>query len=153
MTYLNKSKASSGFTLIQVIVALAIVAILAGVAFPSYRESVRKAKRSEGKAALYRLMLQEERFYSQRNSYIAFSFGAMGEDEKQFRWFSGNTAATSAYEIKAEACANETIRNCVRLVALPGTANVDSSHEDMLCGELSLTSTGEKGANAPECWR
>ena len=148
-----KNSASGGFTLIQVLVALAVIAILAGIAFPAYQEVMRKARRAEGRAALYQLMMQQERFYSQRNSYIAFSFGATGEDERQFKWFSGNSPSGSAYEIRGEACASDTIRNCVRLVAAPGTANVNPSFEDPLCGELSLASTGEKGANSPECWR
>ncbi len=154
---MNKSDAQSGscrgFTLIQVIVALAVVAILAGIAFPSYQEVVRKGKRTEGRAALYLLMQQEERFYSQRHSYIAFSSDSTGPDEKQFKWFSGNTPSASAYEISAEACENDTIQNCVRLVAKPGTAKVDPNFEDPVCGELSLTSTGEKKASREECWR
>lgn len=150
---LSKNKASGGFTLIQVIVALAIVAILASFALPSYQEMVRRGKRAEGRSALYQLMLQEERFYSLRNSYIAFSSSSTGEDEKQFKWFSGNTPAVSAYEIKAEACKDDVIQNCVHLIAKPGTANVDSNFEDPVCGELSLSSTGEKSANTPDCWR
>lgn len=153
MRPLRRSNSSRGMTLIQVMVALAIVAILASIAFPSYKEAARKAKRAEGRAALYQLMLQQERFYSMRNRYIAFSSEATGEDEKQFKWFSGNTPDSSAYEIKAEACTGDTILNCVRLVAMPGTAMVDANFDDPLCGTLALTSTGEKEANAPECWR
>jgi type IV pilus assembly protein PilE len=151
--HLNGSKGARGFTLLQVIIALAVVGILAGIAFPSYKEASRKAKRAEGRAALYQLMLQEERFYSQRNSYIAFSAGSSGEDEKDFKWYSGNSPDSSAYEIKAEACSGDKIQNCVRLVAMPGTAKVNESFEDPLCGNLSLASTGEKDANTPECWR
>jgi len=150
---LKDCKPAGGFTLIQVIVALAVIAILAGIAFPSYKEAVRKGKRAEGRAALYQLMLQQERFYSQRNRYIAFSSGASDEDGKRFKWYSGNSPGTSAYEIRGEACANDSIDNCVRLVATPGSAQVDASFRDPLCGVLSLTSTGQKDANAPECWR
>lgn len=144
---------SGGFSLLQVIIALAVVGILAGIAFPSFKEASRKAKRTEGRSALYQLMLQEERFYSQYNRYIAFSAGTADEDEKQFKWYSGNSPGSSAYEIKAEACPSETIRDCVRLVAMPGTANVDAQFTDPLCGNLVITSTGEKDANTPECWR
>ncbi|OWW23077.1 pilus assembly protein PilE [Noviherbaspirillum denitrificans] len=148
----NKRK-QGGFSLIQVIVALAVVAILAGIALPSFKEAARKAKRAEGRSALYQLMLQEERFYSQRNKYIAFTSGSSGEEEKRFRWFSGNSPESSAYEIKAEACAGETISDCVRLVATPGTGRVDANFKDPECGEFTLASTGEKGANKAECWR
>ncbi|HYC43576.1 MAG TPA: type IV pilin protein [Noviherbaspirillum sp.] len=153
MRHLNATRLSSGFSLIQVIIALAVVGILAGIAFPSYKEASRKAKRAEGRAALYQLMLQEERFYSQRNSYIAFSSGSSSEDEKLFKWYSGNSPDRSAYEIRGEACPGGAIRDCVRLVAMPGTANVDAHFEDPVCGNLAITSTGEKESNTPECWR
>lgn len=149
----KNNKSSRGFTLTQIVVTLAIVAILVATAMPSYTEVLRKGKRTEGRSALYALLLQQERFYSQRNTYIAFSIGSTGEDEKQFKWFSGSSPSTSAYEIKAEACTNDAIENCVRLVAKPGTANVDARFEDPVCDELSLSSNGEKGANSPECWR
>lgn len=153
MKHSNANNRSRGFSLIQILVALAVAGILAAIAFPSYKEASRKAKRAEGRAALLQLMLQEERFYSQRNSYIAFSAGSSGEDEKQFKWYSGNSPESSAYEIKAEACPGDKIRNCVRLVAMPGTANVNASFEDPVCGNLVLASTGEQDASTPECWR
>lgn len=148
-----KNKVWRGFTVIQLMVVLAVVGILASIASPSYREAIRKGKRTEGRAALYQLMQQEERFYSQRNSYIEFSSGAAGEEAKQFKWFSGNSPANSAYELSADACEGDTIRNCVRLIARPGTAKVDPNFDDPVCGELSLASSGEKKANSPECWR
>jgi len=148
----KRLKCEHGFTLIQIIVALAIVAILASIALPSYQEVVRKGKRAEGWAALYRLMQQEERFYSARNSYIRFSSASTDEDERKFKWYSGSTPETSAYEIKAEPCENDTLQNCILLRAEPGTEKVDSNYKDPVCGTLSLTSAGAKAANRPDCW-
>lgn len=146
-------KTLCGFTLIGAIVALAIVSILAGMAYPSYVESVRKAKRAEGRAALMQLMQQQERFYSQRNTYIRFSSSSTDIDEKRFKWFSAHDAKHSAYEIKAEACENETLQTCVMLTAMPGTDKVDSSYKDPVCKALTMTSTGIRTANNPDCWR
>ncbi|RZI43227.1 type IV pilin protein [Herbaspirillum sp. HC18] len=144
---------NKGFTLIQVIVALAIVTILAGIAYPSYQESVRKGKRTEGRAALYELLQQEERFYSRHNSYIGFSSASTDEEEKNFKWYSGDSPKTSAYEIKAAPCKDDAIQNCVVLSAMPGTEKVDSRYRDPFCGVLTLSSAGEKTADSPECWR
>ncbi len=147
------SDASRGFTLIELMVAVAIVAILAGLAYPSYVESVRKAKRAEGRAALMQLMQQQERYYSQHNSYIRFSAASSDAAEKAFKWYSGNSPASSAYEISAEACAAEVLQSCVRLTAQPGTANVDANFKDPVCGNLTLSSTGAKSAASSDCWR
>lgn len=149
----RKTPRHPGFTLIEVIVALVIAMILASIAYPSYLESVRKSRRMEGRAALLQLMQQQERYYSLHNSYIRFSSSSTDEDERKFRWFSGSSAQASAYEIKAEACASDTIANCVLLTAMPGTSKVDEKYKDPVCGELSLTSTGIKTANKPDCWK
>lgn len=144
-----------GFTLLEVMVAVVIVGILASIAYPSYLEAVRKTKRAEGRAALLQLMQQEERFYSQNTRYIAFTSGSTDPDEKRFRWYSGDNPATSAYEIFASACVDDTIQNCVMLTASPGTEKVNVSFKDPACGELTLTSTGRKAASgsADYCWK
>lgn len=139
-----------GFSLIELMVVVVIVAILAAIEYPSYQASVRKARRAEGRAALMGLMQQQERYYSQNASYLAFSAAAANG----FKWYSSDRAATSAYEIGATACSNDTIQNCVLLTAMPGTQNVDAHFTDALCGNLTLTSAGEKSAtgSAVQCW-
>ncbi|MBI1891125.1 MAG: type IV pilin protein [Burkholderiales bacterium] len=143
-----------GFTLIEVMVAMIIIAILAALTYPSYRHAVIKSRRAEAKAALLQLMQQQERYFSQSNSYIVFSAAATQGDAKRFKWFSGNTVEGSAYEIDGIACEGETIQNCVKLRAKPGTARVNVAFADPECGELNLTSTGVKSAegNLPQCW-
>jgi type IV pilus assembly protein PilE len=141
-----------GFSLIEVMVVVAIVAILAAVAYPSYQESVRKTKRAEGRAALMQLMQQQERYYSQKSSYIAFSSSSIDPIEKQFKWHSGDSPRKSAYEISASECEGDTIDNCVVLTARPGTRNVDSGYTDAKCGTLGLSSTGRKTPDGNDCW-
>jgi len=58
-----------GFTLLELMVVLAIVAILVGIAVPSYSVYVRKAERKAAMAALQGLAQAMERFYAQSNSY------------------------------------------------------------------------------------
>ncbi len=148
----SSKKDRRGFTLIELLVAMVIIAILAAVALPSYQESVLKAKRAEGRAALMRTMQQQERYYSQKTSYIAFSSDSIDENAQKFRWFSGDNAASSAYEISAMACDGKDIRDCVKLTAWPGTQKVSRNHRDPVCGNLVLTSEGEKSAGADHCW-
>lgn len=145
--------ASHGFTFIELLIAIVIVGILARLAYPSYLESVRKSKRSEGRAALMQVVQQQELYFSRHNSYIAFSHASTDAEEKKFRWYSGSSPKKSAYEIKAEACENEKIQDCVVLTATPGTANVDVGFTDPVCGALSMTSSGVTKANSPDCWK
>jgi len=146
---------AQGFTLIEVMVVVAIIGILATIVYPTYQESVRKARRAEGRAALMQLMQQEERYYSQNTSYIGFSSASSDANEVKFKWFSGDSAPASSYEISAAACSDDVIQNCVLLTAQPGTSNVNKGHTDTACGNLMLSSTGAKTAsgNATNCWQ
>lgn len=141
-----------GFTMVELMVVLIVIAILAAIAYPSYQESILKTKRAEGRAALMRTMQQQERYYSLQSSYIAFSAASADADAKSFRWYSGDNAPNSFYEISAEACDDRGIRDCVKLTAVPGTESVNRNYQDPLCGRLILTSEGEKSADADHCW-
>ncbi|MDO5101907.1 MAG: type IV pilin protein [Lautropia sp.] len=61
--------AMRGFTLIEIMIAVAIVGILASIAVPSYFEYVRRANRAEAKAQLMEAAQYMQRFYSLHNGY------------------------------------------------------------------------------------
>jgi type IV pilus assembly protein PilE len=60
---------AAGFTLIELMIALAVVAILAAVALPSYLDSVRKGRRSEAISAIAAVQQAQERARSNFTSY------------------------------------------------------------------------------------
>jgi type IV pilus assembly protein PilE len=144
-----------GFTLIELLIVLVLALILSAAAFPAYTEFAVRARRVEGQAALLLLMQQQERYHSQRGSYLAFAADATDDEAKAFRWWSGSTASRSAYEVEGKACEGESIRDCVQLVAKPGTARVDPAFRDEACGNLILTSNGLRLATGASisCWR
>ena len=147
--------ATLGFSLIELLSALAIMSLLLALAMPAYHGHVVRAKRVQGQAALLRLMQQQERYYSQNNRYLAFSSASPAPQAQQFPWWSGEGgAASSAYEIEALACPGLTIGQCVLLRATPGTSKVDAQFQDADCGVLSLNSTGQRGSSgtASHCW-
>ena len=67
-----------GFTLIELMVVLAVAAILAAVAFPSYQSQVAKGRRADGKQALVELAQKLERFYTERGTFAGVSLGGGG---------------------------------------------------------------------------
>ena len=143
-----------GFTLIELLVVLVIMAILAALAMPAYQQHVIRARRSEAQSALLQLMMQQERFHTQNNTYIAFAAGATDAEARQFKWWSGASAPVSAYEIEGKACEGDVISQCVQLLATPGTGQVDQRFHDGDCRTLTLTSAGQRLASGPAsgCW-
>jgi type IV pilus assembly protein PilE len=145
---------ASGFTLIEVLIVVAIIGVLASIAIPNYASYVVKARRVEGQIALIEAMQQQESFYTRNNRYSAFSVESTDPAERRFRWFSGSAAASSAYELRAAPCEGSTLTECVELQATPGTGNVDGGFRDRDCGVLTLSSIGARSASGPAkgCW-
>lgn len=63
-------KNNKGFTLIEVMIVVAIIGILAAIAYPSYDEYVKRGNRTEGQAFLMDVAARQERYFSQNNAYI-----------------------------------------------------------------------------------
>lgn len=147
-------KCYCGFTLIELLTVLAITLVLVTLVYPGYATYVIKARRVEAQAALLELMQKQERYFTQNNTYMAFSADASEPDAKRFRWWSGSTAASSGYELRGEACPDQPISRCIAIKAVPGTARVDSGFRDAACQTLTLTSTGVHAAQGPgpRCW-
>ena len=139
-----------GHTLIEVLVALAILATLAAAAMQSWQHLVRRQLRAEGRAALLAVMQQQERHFSRYGRYQAFDPAAPGS----FTWHSGPTPVESAYSLSAVACAGESLARCVLAVARPGGEGVKPGHADPACGVLRLDSRGRQQADggAAACW-
>lgn len=67
-----------GFTLIELMIVLAVAALLSAVAYPSYVAQVAKGRRTDGKQALVELAQKLERFYSERGTYAGATLGSSG---------------------------------------------------------------------------
>ena len=147
-------KRRGGFTLIELLIVMAVVAILAALTYPTYQGYVIKARRIEGQAALLDAMQNQERYYSAHNTYIVFSSASTDPDEKRFKWFSGDRAAESAYELSGHVCEGVPLRACIQVRATPGTERVDPNFRDPDCQTLAVTSSGAHSATGKgeRCW-
>lgn len=68
MTNIRKS---AGFTLVELMIVVVIIAVLASVAYPSYTSSVRKGNRTDAISTLLRLQLEQERFRTVNTTYFS----------------------------------------------------------------------------------
>ena len=62
-------KTDSGFSLVEMMIVVAIVCILAAFALPSYRQHVIRSQRTDATSALLRVAANQEKFYIQNNRY------------------------------------------------------------------------------------
>jgi type IV pilus assembly protein PilE len=141
-------KLSKGFTLIELMITVAIVGILASIAIPSYQDSVRKSRRADAKAALLGLANAMERHFTETNSYEGA--GTTGTP--------ANTGAPSIYTIPPQTASFYTVTiNAAAATTFTLHAAPTGAQTDPRCGTLTLTHTGARGITSQtgtvaECW-
>lgn len=140
----------NGFSLIELMIVVAIAGILAAIAYPSYQDYVLKTGRTDGHAKLSEIMQAQERRFATAQSYTTnLGNGGLGYG------VNANAAVPSdegRYNITAAACADSTIASCVVLTATRAGAQV----ADTKCGNLTLDSRGVKTESGTltvdDCW-
>ena len=112
-------KSKLGFTLIELMVTVAVVAILAAVALPSYQDYILKSRRAEGKAVLLRTQQSVERAYTDLNNYasaVASSVGASGVlSEHSYYQVASTSATVSTYALSSTPQAGQSRDKCKTL--------------------------------------
>ena len=146
---LSTSSRSRGFTLIELMMTVVIIAILAAIAYPSYNSQIRKGKRAEAKGKLLAASQRLERYYTDNSTYTTDLAPLFGLASGTTVYSGDNNDPSSAYQITATALG--TIATGYTL-----TASGNAGWTDSDCGNLTLTSTGTKGVGGPksvrECW-
>lgn len=153
-------KAPKGFTLIELLTVVAIIGILAAIAYPSYQDYVRRANRTEAKNLLLRIAGEQEKFFTTFNRYSGNIAGARTGVPAT----SGLNIADSTQDLEGGAPdpndgAYYDIDVALGADALSYTLTATprgAVQEVDACGALTLTNTGQRdalGASAPDnCW-
>ena len=146
-----RTNQARGFTLIEVMITVAIVAILAAVAYPSYLDQIAKGKRSECRSGALQTMQQEERYFGQYNTYIAAGAPPAVAKVKNF---SGDNLAGSACTVTAAACTGQTVAQCIEVRSTP-KYNDPKSIEYLYVdsnGERGCSIGGTRTTTEKTCW-
>ncbi len=140
------SKTTHGFTLIEVMVTVAIVGILAAIAYPSYTEYIMRSNRNVAKGDLMELQQWMERNYSLTNTYATLPSGAA----VALPFAQSPRSGTQHYAITFSVAPTAT---AYTLSAAPSSA---MQLKDVSCLTLTLSSAGVKGATGnttvSNCW-
>ena len=150
-TTATSSSNQRGFTLMELMITVAIIGILAAIAFPSYTNYIVRSHRTVAKSALVEMTARQEAYLADRKSYAA-SLNLLGypaattyvDTSKEF----SSTVGSSIYTMAVSASTATTYT----ITATPR----GSQTRDTACGTLSINQLGTKaatGATGAACWK
>lgn len=128
-------KGTKGFTLMELMIAVVVVGILAGLAYPAYLNYLYRTRRADGQAALMNLATYMEHYYTENNSYTGATLTGLGltnTSQQGYYTVSISTLTATAFTLTATPVAPQT--------------------GDTTCPTLTLTNTNVKGPSST-CWQ
>jgi type IV pilus assembly protein PilE len=135
---MSRRSRTQGFTLIELMVAIAILGVLMAIAYPSYQEHMRKARRAEAMATLMDGAARLEAYHTRSATYrekaaLAAVFATQVPD-----------SGTAYYNVVGES----TNDHAFVLKAVPTGVMMDD-----VCGTFTINQVGVRTAGRNDCWR
>ncbi|WMW79774.1 type IV pilin protein [Undibacterium cyanobacteriorum] len=147
MSVCGRSK-MQGFTLIEMMITILVISIITAIAYPSYRDNVRRGDRAEARAALMENAQFMERVFTENNAYDKASSASLPRTVSP-----ANSTGTS---VKYQFTLSNVTSTSFTLQAEP-----KNSQSSDACGKLTVNNLGQKSVNgtptggmtADTCWQ
>lgn len=161
---------NKGFTLMELMITVAIIGIISAIAMPSYSRYVQKTKRADAKVEIMRIAQMQESYFVQNMSYakdllssstdgnLGFAGTAVKSEQEEYEITLTSNPNATCDGTSANPCTSFT------LTAKPLSA---SQLHDTQCIRFTLTNTGQRGvktgpdsspvpgtaADVKKCWK
>ena len=133
-------KKQMGFTLIELMITVTIIAILFAVAVPAYQQYTVRGSRTDGSAILLDIIRMQESYFVQNRTYT--------DDFTNLGYTATTTQSPRGYyTISASTCGAQALSSCVLLTATPNAGSPVIND-----GKLTLNTIGQRTHNGANGW-
>ena len=134
---------TEGISYIELMICVAMIAIVACIAVPSYHHQIIKTNRQDAKHSLQMMAIAQENWRILHNRYAASS---------EINVLFGTHSLEGFYELSVDnsKCEAQSQQNCFLLTATPISSGPQSDDDD--CTYFTLDNQGEFGASSRQCW-
>jgi type IV pilus assembly protein PilE len=149
--YIHRPRSMRGFTLIELMIVIMIIALLAALGYPSYGAYVTKSRRQAARNVLYQIADRQEQFFLDNKVYAAnltamgFTANTIGVDQSGQITTSSDADRTYNVDLANTTATTYTVRSVPQLI---------QAKNDTDCMTLTLTHTGVRAQTgaSPDCW-
>lgn len=137
--------ANGGFSLIELMIVVVIIALLAAVALPSYQNSIAKSRRTVAKTALLDLAARQEKYYSTMNQYTTDLTGT-GSTGLGIPTTALKDGSNDLYTLSV------VVNNTTNPPTFTATATATGPQSSDSCGNFTVNNFGQQTPTTSGCW-
>ncbi len=135
----SRKTSGAGFTLIELMIVVAVIAIISAIAYPSYTKSVQKSRRAEGKALLLDAANRQERRFGDSNKYT--------ENMTQLGYAADPAVSENGhYNVDSSSTSSTALLDFTLTATAIGVQAVDTA-----CATMTINNLGQKTPTSG-CW-
>jgi len=147
-----RRRRQAGLTLIELMISVAVVGIIAAVAYPVYINQVTKSRRADAKASLLRVLNLQEIYFGDNQTYLIPADAA--EWSTKLRWSYGPLSEQGHYTLAFAACGARALTSCVQATATKRAGGLQK--DDGQCTAFVANTDGTRtatGSLGNRCWQ
>jgi type IV pilus assembly protein PilE len=138
-----------GFTLIELMIVVGVIAVLAMIAYPTFTDSVRKSRRADAMAGLMRLQQLQERYRGNQPTYatVLAAIAPSSDSPERYYTLSIDAADGGSYRMSATAKSGSSQfgdTNCRRITVIMSNGSINTTSFD--------ANNVEDTTNSNRCW-